>query len=102
MRILMFIVLALTFVKAHASEAHGRVYDVYVHKSTKVFFRIEGAKTAECAGSGRYAISLTGEGGEALFATLLSARASKEPIYIKGSGVCNLHHDTEDINYIKY
>ncbi len=85
-----------------ASEVTGTVYDIYVHTGTNVFFRVSNAQPEECAYSNRYAIKLSDPGGEAMYAAILAARSANHEVYVKGSGTCTIHTDTEDVNYIKY
>ncbi|MCE2030476.1 hypothetical protein [Sessilibacter corallicola] len=103
MRYGLILLIGLLFsASSSAVDSTGKVYDIYTHQfATTVFFRIEGAKLADCTTSNRYAIDTSNAGGELLFSVLLSAQASGKEVFVKGTDKCDIHTGTETLAWIK-
>ncbi len=103
MRYGLILLIGLLFsASSSAVDSTGKVFDIYVFQNTStVLFRIEGAQLNECATTNRYAIDLTQLGGEAFFSLILAAEATGKEVSVRGTDLCNIHHDSEDANWIK-
>jgi hypothetical protein len=67
---------------------------------TGVFFFYIDSKdttpTARCGGnSHRYALNPESDSAKAAIAIVLSAKATGQPVYVYGSGICDFQGDTE-------
>ncbi len=85
-----------------AVDSTGNVFDIYVFQNTStVLYRIEGTQLNACATTNRYAIDLAQVGGEAFFSLILAAEATGKEVSVRGTDRCDIHHDSEDANWIK-
>ena len=53
-----------------------------------------------CATTGRFAISLTANGGQAALALILTAHSQGKKVIVVGTGACDVWGDSETLNYI--
>lgn len=84
-----------------ATTNDGTIGDVYFHSSnTEMLFRLYGVVLDGCATTNRYGVDVSTDQGKAIASAILSAKASNATVRVVGKGVCSIHLDSEDVNYI--
>ncbi len=100
------ILAAATAIPAGASNSDfGTIFAITAMPNGAVLFHTTGNRIGthpSCQGAGldgRYAINASTPQGQNQLSILLTAKAQNRQIYVIGLNVCNIHGDTETVNY---
>ncbi len=86
-----------------ASNSTGTINILGINRYDEVLVQTtDNDDYATCASSfKRYAADLNTDHGRSMFSLMLAAKAQSKPIYISGTGVCDVRNDAESIQYVE-
>jgi hypothetical protein len=84
-----------------SSSTDGTVTSLTVVPGGIAIFHENGVRSARpaCSTEARWAINVNTAEGQAKFAALVAAYSAGKPVWVYGTGQCDLWADTETVNY---
>lgn len=96
--------LSIGSVAEASTSAPSKVYNITITANGIAYFFQEASRTGypACAGNfpARWAFNASTPGGQAVLSTILTAYATNKPVFVAGTGACDVAGDTESVGYL--
>ena len=90
-------------VSAFSGTTTGLVNEIYVHYNhDRLLFSMTSSDPmfTACATTKRYVVSTSSQQGKNVLSAVLAAKAAQQEITVVGLNTCNVHQDSETVQYL--